>query len=119
MKYADVVKLAKSLGDVEESTSYGTAALKLKGKLLTRLKEDGVTLVVRVDLEARDALLSARPKTFFVTDHYLAYPFLLVDLKTVEKEELRGLLEDALHEVAPKKKAASSKAAPIKKRRTR
>ncbi len=105
MKYADVLRLAKAFEGLEESTSYGTPALKLRGKLVTRLKEDGVTLVVRVDPAARDALLSARPKTFFVTDHYVGYPFLLVDLKTVKVAELRGLLEDAIREVAPKPKA--------------
>ena len=108
MKYADVLKLGRALG-LEESTSYGTPALKLEGKLVTRLKEDGTTLVVRVDLEARDALLSARPKTFFLTDHYVGYPFILVDLKTVKTGELRALIEEAIREVAPKPRKVKAK----------
>lgn len=108
MKYAAVLELAKAFG-LEESTSYGAPALKLKGKLVTRLKEDERTLVVRVDIEAREALMSARPKTFFVTDHYVGYPFLLVDLGTVKKGELEALLEDAVREVVPPKKKGTKK----------
>jgi hypothetical protein len=98
LRYTDVLALAKAIGGLEESTSYGTPALKAKRKLVTRLKEDGVTLVVRVDPAARDALMSARPKTFFVTDHYLGSPFMLVDLASAKRDELRALLEDAVRE---------------------
>jgi hypothetical protein len=43
MNYDDVKALALNLPGVEEGTSYGTAALKVKGKLFVRLKEDGET----------------------------------------------------------------------------
>ena len=50
--------MALSLADVEESTSYGTSAPKVKGALMVRLKEvrlkeDGESLVVRTDFEQR------------------------------------------------------------------
>src|SRR5690349_10569126 len=76
--FATARELACALPGVEESTSYGTPALKVKGKLFARLKEDGETLVVKVDREARDALVAARPNIFFVTDHYRPYPYMLV-----------------------------------------
>jgi hypothetical protein len=38
MTYDEVVKLALSLPGVEEGTSYGTPALKVRGTLLTRLR---------------------------------------------------------------------------------
>jgi hypothetical protein len=43
MTYDDVEALALRLPGVEESISYGTAALKVRGRLFVRLKEDGET----------------------------------------------------------------------------
>jgi hypothetical protein len=99
------------LPGVEESTSYGTPALKVKGKLLVRLREDGVTLVVIVEPGTREVLMRARPKTYFITDHYAPYPqLMLVDLASVRQAELRGLIEDAWHLIAPPKLDVTRKA---------
>ena len=92
-----------SLRSVGEGTSYGTAALKVRGKLFVRLKEDGDTIVLRTDSFERDHLLATAPATFFITDHYRDYPWVLVRLATVRTELLRELLEDAWRHVAPKK----------------
>jgi hypothetical protein len=44
--WEDVVELGKTLPEVEESTSWGTPALKVRRKMIARLREDGKTLVV-------------------------------------------------------------------------
>lgn len=98
-----VRSLASELPGVEQSTSYGTPALKVRGKLLARLREDGETLVIKVDEDVRDALVSANPDTFFVTDHYAGYPYLLVRLANVRVDALRELIEQAWRLVAPKR----------------
>jgi hypothetical protein len=67
-------KVALSFPGVEEGTSYGTPAFKLKKKLLVRLHQDGASLVLKVGDATRDHLLEADPGTFFVTDHYRSYP---------------------------------------------
>ena len=41
MTFDDVRKIALALDHVEESTSYGTPAFKVRGKLVARLREDG------------------------------------------------------------------------------
>jgi hypothetical protein len=74
MTYADVVAIALKLPGVEESTSYGTAALKVRGKLFVRLKEDDVTIVLRTDDVERAYLMRAHPKIFYITDHYRDSP---------------------------------------------
>lgn len=56
--YDIIRELARRFPGVEEGTSYGTGALKVKGKLLVRLKEDGETIVLRTD--ARNQSPSAR-----------------------------------------------------------
>lgn len=105
--YDTVRKLALRLPGVEEGTSYGTRALKVKGKLLVRLKEDGETIVLITDFFERDYLLRSAPDTFFITDHYKDYPAVLVHLPQVAPEQLRELLEDAWRRVAPKRLLAS------------
>jgi hypothetical protein len=92
MTFADVVKLAASIGKVEESTSYGTAALKVNGKLLVRLKEDGDSLVVGTTFEEREEMMAADPEAYYITDHYLKYPWVLVRLSRVDPDAMRDLL---------------------------
>lgn len=95
VSFSEVSKLGRALPGVTESTSYGTPALKVEGKLLARLKEDGETLVLRMDFVNRDLLLRAEPDLFFLTDHYLNYPSILLRLKVVTKKRMAELLEDA------------------------
>ncbi|HMG71345.1 MAG TPA: MmcQ/YjbR family DNA-binding protein [Gemmatimonadaceae bacterium] len=115
--FADVSRLGRALPGVVESTSYGTPALKVDGKLLVRLKEDGETLVLRMDFVNRDLLLRAEPDLFFLTDHYLNYPSILLRLTRVTKPRLAELLEDAWRLVAPRRtREAPGKPSPRAKR---
>ena len=94
---------AVKLPGVEISKSYGTPALKVHGKTLARLKEDGETLVLRTDFVARQILTQADPDTFFFTDHYRDYPLVLVRLAKLPPSALPDLLERAWRQVAPQK----------------
>lgn len=101
--YDTVREIARGLPGVEEGTSYGTPALKVRGKLLARLREDGRTLVLKCDFIQREMLVQAAPEVFFVTDHYRDYPLVLVDLPKISRKALPGLLEDAWRPLAGKK----------------
>jgi hypothetical protein len=90
-----VREFALSLEAVEEGTSYGTAAFKTGGALIARLREDGDSLVVRTSFEEREAMLEADPDTYYITDHYLNYEWVLVRLSRVHPEALRDLLRAA------------------------
>jgi len=103
VSFADVSKVGRALPGVIESTSYGTPALKVGGKLLVRLKEDGETLVLRMDFVNRDLLLRAEPDLFFLTDHYLNYPSILLRLTRVTRPRLKELLEDSWRLVTKEK----------------
>jgi hypothetical protein len=100
MRFADVTRLAQPLPDIEVSTSYGTPALKVGGKLIARLKEDGESLVLRTDFLDREFLMRTRPETFFITEHYRGYPWVLVRLAMVSEGQLAELLDDAWRRVA-------------------
>jgi hypothetical protein len=93
--WATVREVALALRGVEESTSYRTPAMKVRGKLLARLKEDGETIVVPMPLDERAVRVEAEPDVFFVTDHYAPYPYVLVRLAAVTRTDLRELLQDA------------------------
>jgi hypothetical protein len=90
-----VRELAGQLAGAEESTSYGTPAFKVRGTLFLRLWEDNETLVVRTEMERREEMISNDPETYFLTDHYLNYPWVLVRLSKVRKDALRDLIASA------------------------
>ncbi|MFO0807647.1 MAG: MmcQ/YjbR family DNA-binding protein [Gemmataceae bacterium] len=100
-----VRELCLALPGVEESTSYGTPALKVKGKLFVRKHQDGESLVVRIADDRKAARLAHMPDVFYVTDHYRGYPYVLVRLAAVPRDVLGIVLEEAHGEVAPKPKA--------------
>ena len=94
--WEDVVEIGTGFPGVETSTSYGTPALKVKGKLMCRLRTDPDALAVRVlDLADAAALLQGSPEVFFTTPHYDGYPYVLVRLEAVDRVQLAELLEDA------------------------
>jgi len=97
-----VRQIALTLPGAEESTSYGTPACKVKGKLFARLHQDRESLVIGVDFEQRQLLIESDPEKFFITDHYLNYPWMLVRLSAVRPDQLRDLLLQSWRRVAPK-----------------
>jgi hypothetical protein len=87
---------------VEDGTSYGTPSLHVAGRFIARLREDGV-LAIRAGFEERSILMEAHPRAFYVTDHYLNYPAVLVRLAEVRLEVLRDVVEKAWRRMAPKR----------------
>jgi hypothetical protein len=94
-----VRKLGLALPDVESGTMYGSPALKVHGRLLACLAihksaEPG-SLVVRTDFDERAALLSEEPETYYLTDHYVNHPVVLVRLSKIRADQMRDLLRSA------------------------
>ena len=102
-----VRQLALALPGVEEKTSYGTTAFNVNGKLLARFHQDGESLVVKVEYAAREVLMGANPRTFYITDHYRCWPWVLVRIASVDTEDLRQLLEEAWRRSASKRLVAA------------
>jgi len=92
--YDAVRRGALTFPNVEESTSYGTPALKVKGKLFVRWRneEDPDTIVLKMPFDQREELMAADPETYFITDHYRNYPWVLVRLSKVHPDALHELL---------------------------
>lgn len=96
LTFATVRKIGLALPDVEEGTAYGAPALKLHGQLLacipTNKDAEPNSLVVRIDFRDRDDLISAEPDVYYLKDHYIGYPCVLVRLKSIHPDALRDLL---------------------------
>lgn len=102
--YDTVRRLALLLPNVEEGTSYGTPALKVKGKLFIRLHQDLDKLVLRMPFDRREEMMADEPETYFITDHYRNYPWILVSLARVRADALAELLNLAHRAASPGKR---------------
>lgn len=118
-----VRRIALELPDVEQSTAYGSPALKVHGKLLTciatnKSAEPG-SLAVRIDFDRRAELLEEAPDVYYLTDHYVNYSCVLVRLSRIHPDALRDLLGAAWRFVTAKatgSKRTVSKRKPIRAR---
>lgn len=96
VNFDSVRKIGLDLPGVEESTAYGSPALKLRGKLLacipTHRSAEPSSLVVCVSFEDRAELLAGAPDVYYLPEHYVNYPSILVRLSRVTPDVLRDLL---------------------------
>jgi hypothetical protein len=117
VNFDTVRDIAFTLPGVEQSTTSGAPALKVRGKLLACVPRNSEaepdSLVVRVDLHDRAELLAADPGVYCVTDHYVGYNSVLVRLSRINPDSLRDLLGMA-HKFVTRKPASR---APKRKRR--
>jgi hypothetical protein len=107
--FETVRKIALAMPDVEESTAYGSRALKIRGTLLacipTNRSAEPDSLVVRIDFDRRAELLAESPDVYYLPDHYVNYPSVLVRMSRIHPDALRDLLDMAWRFVTAKKPA--------------
>lgn len=108
MTWDDVRAIVSTLPGTSEGTSYGTPSFRVGKAFLTRLREDGETLVVPLAaLDEREALIEGAPQVYFVTDHYRDWPSVLVRLPSARPEHVAGLLAQAWRRRAGKRLLAA------------
>jgi hypothetical protein len=98
-----VRQVVLALPEVEERTVFGTPAFYVRKKFMGRVRDDGDTFVIRVDELERDVLLQAEPDIYYLTDHYVGYPYILVRLSKANGDDLARLLAAAWRLIAPKR----------------
>ena len=103
--------IGRTLPDVEETTTWGAPTLKVRGKMFvcmaTHKSAEPNTLVVRMAFDQRDALVAEDPQTYYLKEHYIGYPCVLVRLSKVNTDALRDLVTSAhrlVSETAKKRK---------------
>lgn len=97
--FKTVESIGRSLPDVELTTTWGQPTLKVKGKMFACIAShksaEPNTLVVMMDFADRDALIGDAPDTYYLKEHYVTYPCVLVRLSRVRADALRDLLTGA------------------------
>jgi hypothetical protein len=113
MIFDDLTKILLTWPLVEASTSYGTPSFKVKGKLLTRLREDGDSLLIKgVEPDERAMLCEAFPELYYFTDHYRDYPMVLICLSRANAETVTTMLNRTYEALLPKKRRSRLDLAP-------
>jgi hypothetical protein len=99
-RWKTVCELGLRLPEVEEGTSFGRRALRVRGSLLAQLQPDKRSVVVKVGPDRRAALCARDPATFSVTPEVASYG-LVVRLASVDEATLRDLLGESWRRSAP------------------
>ncbi len=123
-----VWQIGLTFPNVEKSISWGAPALKVRGNLMacvpTNKAAESNSILIRIDRNARPALLAEDPNLYYAPDDYLGYDGVLVRLQHLTPEILHDLLAMA-HKfvtrkgpaaVSTKRKTASRKPIPRKSR---
>src|SRR5687767_4405450 len=94
-----VIAIGRMLPDVEVTTAWGASALKVRGKMFACVainkSAEPNSMVVRMDMAQRDLLVEEDPATYYLTDHYVGYPCVLVRLSRVSPDALADLIRGA------------------------
>jgi hypothetical protein len=97
--FKTVESIGRRLPGVEVTTTWGQPTLKVHGKMFVCIAShksaEPNTLVVMMDFADRDGLLEDDPDTYYLKDHYLNYPCVLVRLSRVRADALRDLITGA------------------------
>src|SRR5580704_5146999 len=111
-----VRRIALTLPGVEDGSMYGSPALKLHGRLLACLpinkSAEPDTIAVRTGFDERVVQLAEEPATYYVTDHYLKHPIVLVRMSKITADQLQDLLREAWRFVTDHEKKKSSRRPP-------
>lgn len=99
VSFGDVREIGVALPGVEVGTAYGSPALRVEGKMFACIaihrSAEPDSLAIRIPFDQRDELMAADPATYYVTEHYVNYPCVLVRLGRVHQDALPDLLRMA------------------------
>ena len=110
-------RIGLTLPEVQEGKTYRSPSLKVRGRMFACMavhsSAEPNTLAVRIEFDRRDELIAEEPDKYYLTDHYVNYPCVLVRLDRIDDKELRDLLLIACRFMSTTKKL------PIRKRKSR
>ena len=118
--FKHVEAIGRTLPGVEVTTSWGQPTLKVRGRMFVCIaankSAEPNTLVVMMDFADRDALIEDDPATYYLKDHYLDYPCVLVRLSRVHPDALRDLVTGAHRYIDAKARKKKNPVQPRPKR---
>jgi hypothetical protein len=110
-----VEAIGRTLPDVEVTTTWGKPTLKVRGKMFVCIAShksaEPNSLVAMMDFPDRDALVEDDPDVYYLKEHYLNYPCVVVRLSRISRDALRDLVIGAHRYVSTRtrKKAAGTR----------
>ena len=105
--FAIIESIGRTLPGVEVTTTWGKPTLKVDGRMFVCIAShksaEPDTLVVMMDFPDRDALIEDDPDVYYLKDHYVGYPCVLVRLSRVHPDALHDLVTGAHRYVRAKR----------------
>jgi hypothetical protein len=99
MDFALVESIGRTLPEVEVTTTWGKPALKVRGTMFVCIPSHSSaepdSLVVMMDFAERDMLVEEEPAVYYLKEHYVDYPCVLVRLSRVSRDALQDLVAGA------------------------
>ena len=114
--FSAVEAIGRTLPDVEVTTTWGQPTLKVRGKMFACIAShksaEPNSLVVMMDFDDRDALLEDDPDVYYVKDHYVPYPCVVVRLSRIRLDALRDLIVGAHRYISTKASKTTRRSKP-------
>jgi hypothetical protein len=105
--FEPVRQVALTFPGTEEDVSHeNTPSIKVRGKLMCRLHDNGEFIPIRLDFAIRDEYLSRYPHIFLLPDHFKNYPYICMYIHRYNTRLLREVLELSWRGLASKKQIA-------------
>lgn len=102
--FEPVRKIALMFPGTEESISHeNTPSIKVRGKLMCRLHDNGEFIPIHLDFERRDEYLVRYPEIFHLPDHFKGYPYICMWIQQYNVKLLKEVLELSWRGLASKK----------------
>jgi hypothetical protein len=94
--FTAVEEIGRTLPDVEVTTTWGQPTLKVRGRMFVCIAShksaEPNSLVAMMDFPDRDALVEDDPDVYYLKEHYLNYPCVVVRLSRISADALRDLV---------------------------
>ena len=102
--FATVREIGLGFPRAQEARYYGMPALTVDGEVFAVQTGHGSaepnSISVPIGFERRDELIAANPHVFYLKQHYVPYPVVLVRLGQITRENLQRLLRSACDAVS-------------------
>lgn len=106
--FEPIKQIALQFPGTEESVSHeNTPSVKVRGKLLCRLHDNGEIIPIHIGFENRDHYLEKYPELFHLPAHFVKYPYMAMwTMQQYDKKLLTEVLLAAWKGLASKKQLA-------------
>ena len=115
LTFADVQKIAGTLEGIDVGSAYDSPCLRVNKKMIACIainkEAEPNSLMIRMPIDQRDALIAEEPEIYYLKPHYEPYPCLLVRLSKVHRDALRDLLTGAWRQASAAKPRTARKTA--------